>query len=118
MNAIKTERGFTRVLHEKYQNMPGEMTVLIQESSAIGDYDDALNNPGSSFLWVGEDHHLNREEVAELITRMQHWLDTKRLKVDTPPAPDGPSPGAVRPDSDEGQTPEGRSKTPFDGEGP
>lgn len=45
------------------------MTRLIQESSAVGDY-----------LWVG-DHHLNREEVTELITRMQHWLKTGRLKL-------------------------------------
>lgn len=80
MKAYKTERGFITVTHEKYQNKPGEMTRLIQESSAIREYDDAYDNAGSSCLWIGEDHHLNREEVKELIERMQYWLDNKRLK--------------------------------------
>ncbi len=71
MKAEVTGRGFAVVTHEKYQNKRGEMTRLIQESSAIGD-----------FLWVGQDHHLNREEVAELVSRLQHWLETGRLKVD------------------------------------
>jgi len=79
MEGVKTGRGFVVVEHEKYQNTPGEMTRLIQESSAVGDYDDSLDNPGSSFLWVGQDHHLDREEVQELIERMQHWLKTGRL---------------------------------------
>ncbi len=82
MKAEKTERGFIVVTHEKYQNKHGEMTRLIQESSAIGDYEDSFDRPGSSYLWVGQDHHLNREEVAELVTRMQHWLKTGRLKTD------------------------------------
>lgn len=82
MKAEKTGRGFVVVTHEKYQNNPGEMTVLVQESSAIGDYENSFERPGSSYLWVGQDHHLNREEVAELVSRMQHWLKTGRLKVD------------------------------------
>lgn len=82
MKAECTGRGFVVVTHEKYQNTPGEMTRLIQESSAVGDYDNSMDNPGSSFLWVGEDHHLDREEVAELIERMQYWLVTGRLEVD------------------------------------
>jgi hypothetical protein len=82
VEAIRTDRGFARVVHEKYQNTPGEMTILIQESSAVGDYEDSWGNPGSSFLWVGEDHHLNREEVEELIKRMGYWLETGRLRVD------------------------------------
>ena len=82
MKSSKTQRGFVVVVHEKYQNKPGEMTRLIQESSAIGDYENSADEPGSSYLWVGSDHHLNREEVGELIARMQHWLDTGRLKID------------------------------------
>lgn len=81
MKAHKTDRGFIIVTHEKYQLKSGEMTRLIQESSAIGDYDDAYDNPGSSCLWIGEHHHLNREEVKELIDRMQYWLDNKRLEI-------------------------------------
>jgi len=52
---------------------------LVSESSAIGDYDDSLARPGSSFLWIGNGHHLNREEVAELVAKMRHWLDHGRL---------------------------------------
>lgn len=81
MKSDKTVRGFIVVTHEKYQNKQGEMTRLIQESSAIGDYEDSEDCPGSSYLWVGQDHHLNREEISELIVRMQHWLETGRLKV-------------------------------------
>jgi len=69
------------IKHEKYHE-PCETTRLVQESSAIGDYEDSSDLPGSSYLWVGQDHHLNREEVAELINRMQHWLETGRLKAD------------------------------------
>ena len=82
MQSSKSDRGFVFVTEEKYQNEPGEFTRLISESSAIGDYEDSMKNPGSSFLWIGKDHHLNREQVAELIERMQHWLNTGHLTVD------------------------------------
>lgn len=82
MKSVRTGRGFVWVEAEKYQNEPGEMTRLIAESSAIGDYEHSMDTPGSSFLWVGQDHHLNKEEVAELIERMAHWLATGRLAVD------------------------------------
>ena len=81
MIAKKNERGFICVKHPRYCNPPCPDEPLIQESSAIGDYDDAMDRPGSSFLWVGEAHHLNREEVKEMIERMQYWLDTGRLEV-------------------------------------
>ena len=58
------------------------MKKLIQESSAMGDYKNSWERPGSSYLWVGEYHHLNREEVKELIKRMKHWLRKCRLKED------------------------------------
>lgn len=83
MKVSRTGRGFVMITQEKYQNQPGEMTRLVQESSAIGDYDDAMNNPGSSYLWIGNDHHLNREEVGKLIEHLQFWLDTGRLNVDS-----------------------------------
>lgn len=41
-----------------------------------------MDNPGSSFLWVGNDHHLNREEVTELVSRLLWWLKTGHLVVD------------------------------------
>jgi hypothetical protein len=78
MRSQKSDRGFVSVVHPTYVT-PRENARLIAESSAIGDYEDSLGCPGSSFLWVGKNHHLNREEIAELIARLQHWLDTKRL---------------------------------------
>ena len=83
MKAKETERGFIVVTEEKYQNERGEFTRLIGESSAVGDYEDSFENPGSSYLWVGRDHHLNREQVAELIRRFEYWLECKRLELDT-----------------------------------
>jgi len=79
MKGTGTERGFRIVEHEKYADNARTLTRLVQESSAIGDYEDSMDTPGSSFLWVGKDHHLDREEVEELIGRMQEWLDTGRL---------------------------------------
>ena len=79
MKTKTSGRGFRYVLAEKYQNEPGEYTRLLAESSAIGDYEDAFDNPGGSYLWVGSDHHLSREEIADMIEVMQHWLDHKRL---------------------------------------
>lgn len=80
MIAKATQRGFVVVTHETY-TQPENATRLIQESSAIGDYENSMSNPGSSYLWVGQDHHLNREQVAELTGRMMHWLNTGRLAV-------------------------------------
>lgn len=88
MKASKTERGFICVEHEVYPPTSGgvprdpKAKQLIQESSAVGDYEDSFDKPGSSYLWVGEDHHLNREEVAELVERMTIWLRTGRLETE------------------------------------
>ena len=77
MNAILTNRNFRLVEHQTYPE--SKIERLIQESSAIGDYKDALNNPGSSFLWIGKDFHLNREEVEKLKDYLTYWLIHKRL---------------------------------------
>lgn len=77
-----TNRGFHGYEAEKYQNEPFDFRRLIQESSAVGEYEDSLENPGSSFLWIGEHFHLNREEVQAVIAHMQRWLDTGSLKPD------------------------------------
>lgn len=76
-----TERGFPCVKHEVYPPGADKDDRVIQASSAIGDYEDSFDKPGSSFLWVSNTHHLNREEVAELITHMQRWLDTGYLET-------------------------------------
>ena len=83
MKSIQTGRGFGYVEHPPYV-ASDDYDRLISESSAVGEYPDSLDNPGSSFLWVGEHHHLDREEVAELIGRMQEWLTTGQLAIDDP----------------------------------
>lgn len=75
-----TSRGFQALFHEAYPpSSTGHEARLVQQSSAIGNYPDSLEKPGSSFLWVGEEHHLNREEVTELRDILTHWLKTGEL---------------------------------------
>ena len=81
MKTIETDRGFRIVTHERYTGEPKKETRLIQESSAIEGGELAFENPGSSFLWIGQDHHLNREEVSDLIEKLQFWIDNKRLEL-------------------------------------
>jgi hypothetical protein len=73
-----TERGFDLMTHDVYPP-DGTEARVVQTSSAVGEYDDSLDRPGSSFLWVGKDHHLNREEVAQLRDALTRWLETGRL---------------------------------------
>jgi hypothetical protein len=87
-----TDRGFRIVYQRAYLTSRCDER-LIQESSSIGDYDDSVEKPGSSFLWVGANKHLNREEVAELVKLMQGWLDTGRIPMDSPAG--GPRDGAA-----------------------
>lgn len=79
MRLVKNARGFEALMTAGYLPPHQEMRV-IGESSAVGDYADSFDKPGSSFLWVGEGGvRLNREEVAELVGHMQRWLKTGRL---------------------------------------
>lgn len=80
MDYQKTGRGFEVVMHDSYSNEPEPMR-LVQQSSAIRDYPDALQRPGSSCLWIGDNHHLNREEAAELMNRIATWLATGSLRI-------------------------------------
>ena len=88
MKATKTSKGFVIVKHPIYTHDLIN-TRLVQESSAVGDYKDSSERPGSSYLWVGVDHHLDREEVKELVSRMEHWLENGRLKIDDDKGKDG-----------------------------
>jgi len=80
MKSKESPRGFRYIEHPTYGNHPCD-EIILQESSAIGDYEDALEHPGSSFLWVSKNFHLNREEVAQLIFAMQEWLYTGNLPL-------------------------------------
>ncbi len=82
MILTKTDRGFEQVEHGK-NGLAWLTGRLIAQSSAINpDQIDAIKNPGSSYLWIADQYHLNRDEVKELITRLQAWLDTGSLKKD------------------------------------
>lgn len=77
MKTEVNEKGFRSTVAEPY--VEGSDERLFSESTMIGEYDHSLAEPGSSYLWFGVTHHFDREEVAELITHMQTWLDTYRL---------------------------------------
>ncbi len=63
-----TKRGF------KYLQIGDESTdIIFQESSAVGDYEDSLDRPGSSYLWF-RDVHMDRERVGQLVELLQLWL--------------------------------------------
>ncbi len=52
---------------------------LVQCSSVVGNYEDAMQRRGTSALWIGESHHLDREEVRVLVGHLQRWLETGAL---------------------------------------
>lgn len=80
MTESTERRGFQDVLAEGYPAVPSAgMHRLVGQSSVNGDYPDSDELPGSSSLWVGEHHHLNRDEVAKLRDYLTHWLETGRL---------------------------------------
>ncbi len=88
MKDTKTGRGFELV---EFIDRYGAACSLQQSSAA--DY----IIPGSSFLWLGRDKnaephpvtkeelpprmHLNRDQVQELVTRMQTWLLTGSIRL-------------------------------------
>ena len=74
----KTDRGFEffELGDDRYNKM------VVQQSSAVGEYEDSFDRPGSSYLGVRfkdpdakiQMAHLSREEVAGLVTRCEAWL--------------------------------------------
>lgn len=81
----RSDRGFELITHPVYSgvNPARPEARVVQASSAIGGYEDSFEKPGSSFLWVGENHHLNREEVTLLVKHLQAWLATGSLEVNS-----------------------------------
>ena len=77
MKVTLTERGFQIIEHESRRDSKPER--LVQMSSAIGEYEDAFDRPGTSALWIGDRHHLDREQVAELRDHLTRWLETGEL---------------------------------------
>lgn len=97
-----TNRGFQIV---KFKDANGVECSLQQSSAVDLNRDDALGNPGASFIWLGCNNadpkefvpggdpswqpvpmpgtyiantrmHLNAEQVRTLINNLQSWLDT------------------------------------------
>lgn len=62
----KTQRGF------EYVEGCG---VRLLQSSAIGDYEDSVDRPGTSFVWVG-DRPLSRAQAAALGAHLMRWVAT------------------------------------------
>ena len=83
MRYESTERGFRVIKCRTYDDHP-KNSRLVQESSAIGDYEDSMENPGSSYLWIADHFHLNREEVFELYKILSYWMSQKRLPDEEP----------------------------------
>lgn len=82
----KTDRGFPVVIFEDSHGKP----CSLQQSSVIGNYEDAYMKPGTSAVWLGVDEekrmHMNREQVAGLIERLSMWLETGSIHVVDPVA--------------------------------
>lgn len=74
----KTLRGFPQLVHPTHKN-PDVPTALLEQSSMIDFSQPDSQTPGTSYLWVGKDHHLNRAEVQELVVHLQRWLDKGHL---------------------------------------
>ena len=73
----KTEFGFEVMKFIDSRNV----NCSLKQASTIDDTVRGWDNPGSSFVWLGVDTDndtpmfLNREQVAELIGRLQRWLE-------------------------------------------
>jgi len=80
MQINKSNRGFEFLEHDVYPLGADHDSRLASQSSAVGEYNDSLERPGSSYLWIGMHHHLNREEVAQFVGHLQNWLNTGSLK--------------------------------------
>ena len=92
MSEIKTELTDRNFIVGSFMDRNDEPCSL-QESSAIGDYEDSWDCPGSSFLWLGCDKnrsshlgeemsprmHLTREQAKAIADSIYHWLEHKRL---------------------------------------
>lgn len=88
--ATKTQRGFELI---EFKDANGN-ECSIQQSSAVGHYDDSYDRPGTSFIWLGQERegkhsvtgeslgarmHLNREQAKALATLLLRWARTGLL---------------------------------------
>jgi len=79
-----TSRGFEYI---DFKDANGHGCSL-QQSSAVDDTERGMEQPGSSFVWLGLENadenvpdrmHLHRDQARELIVLLRHWVATGRL---------------------------------------
>ena len=80
MKIIRSERGFEFLDHEVYPQSRHDSRLASQSSAIHMEYEGA-GTPGSSYLWIGEHHHLNREQVKQFTSHLVAWLDTGSLEI-------------------------------------
>ena len=69
----KTTCGFQRLEFKDHNGEP----CSLQQSSAVGGYKNAIDCPGSSYVWLGTEPnrmHLNREQVKDIMKLLTNWL--------------------------------------------
>lgn len=89
MKIQETGRGF-QMLVCPAKVMGTDQTVdvrLVQQSSAIDNHKNSDQEPGSSYLWIGSGdsdhwHHLDREQVSELINYLHRWYVTGSFRLE------------------------------------
>lgn len=84
-----TERGFQEVEFTDANMYP----CSLQQSSAVGTEEGAIQRPGSSMVWLGPFEgrmHLDRDQVAELIALLNSWVKTGSFAEEPPTEPSSP----------------------------
>lgn len=79
MDIVTSDRGL-EYIHFKEGTDSTQKSRLVSQSSVVGDYTDSASRPGSSYLWIGGNHHLSREQVRELVRHLNSWLETGSLR--------------------------------------
>lgn len=82
MKVTKSERGFEFLEHDVYPPDADELySRLASQSSALDMEYEGNAQPGSSYLWIGQNHHLNRKQVEQFVAHLQSWLETGQLET-------------------------------------
>ena len=74
----QTDRRFEFIEFKDRNRKP----CTLQQSSAMDNTERGIQNPGSSFVWLGTEEdrmHLSRDQVQMLIGHLQAWMETGSL---------------------------------------
>lgn len=78
MKLGKDDRGFNYLAHPTYLGPSKGDVIIAKESSACDGASQHDDIPGSGRLWLGH-HHLNADEVKDLMRYLNAWLVTGHL---------------------------------------